>query len=372
MGNEIDISVNNTNVSVNQVDTEQLDIDTPYSLPAHNISFHSDVNTAGAVANDYFKFDGTNWVKATPDWLTVSAFNTSPAGAISVQDIIDWDDAYSWGDHANEGYLIDSNNLNDIPLPATARTNLGFPTTALGQVLFGAANNLYQQASNFVYDGTQLGVGLTTPTATLHARGANVSLGDIANFQNLSGTTRFRVANDGTTNLCNASTIITHGVLGTGILDFLQLAGGSYSFRSGQTVGGSISYTHRIASAGVSAVATGTVRESLIVMSDARNAGSGRYAGVEIQGTVNNTGTGITCALLINNTVTSSPDFRAIEVAAGKIFLGGTGVHSYLVLNRLTSTQRNALVGVVAGSVIYNITTNKMQCYDGTAWQDLF
>jgi len=36
---------------------------------------------------------------------------------------------------------------------------------------------------------------------------------------------------------------------------------------------------------------------------------------------------------------------------------------------RMTTTQRNAITAV-AGLVIYNTTTNKLQCFDGTNWQD--
>lgn len=36
-----------------------------------------------------------------------------------------WDTAFGWGNHANGGYVIASNNLSDLPNPATARSNLG-------------------------------------------------------------------------------------------------------------------------------------------------------------------------------------------------------------------------------------------------------
>ena len=36
-----------------------------------------------------------------------------------------------------------------------------------------------------------------------------------------------------------------------------------------------------------------------------------------------------------------------------------------------TTTARNALTAS-AGMVIYNSTTNKLQCYNGSSWNDLF
>jgi hypothetical protein len=39
---------------------------------------------------------------------------------------------------------------------------------------------------------------------------------------------------------------------------------------------------------------------------------------------------------------------------------------------RMTTTQRDNIVGVAAGLIIYNSVTNKLQCYNGSTWNDLF
>ena len=39
---------------------------------------------------------------------------------------------------------------------------------------------------------------------------------------------------------------------------------------------------------------------------------------------------------------------------------------------RMTTTERNALSNQVGGCMIYNVTTNKLQCHNGTSWQDCF
>ncbi len=39
---------------------------------------------------------------------------------------------------------------------------------------------------------------------------------------------------------------------------------------------------------------------------------------------------------------------------------------------RMTTTERDAIATPAAGLMVYNTTTNKAQCYNGTAWQDLF
>ena len=42
-----------------------------------------------------------------------------------------------------------------------------------------------------------------------------------------------------------------------------------------------------------------------------------------------------------------------------------------LVPPRYTTSERDELSSEI-GSIIFNTTTSKMQCYDGTNWNDLF
>ena len=42
-----------------------------------------------------------------------------------------------------------------------------------------------------------------------------------------------------------------------------------------------------------------------------------------------------------------------------------------VIFKPMTQTERDALTAV-AGGVIYNSTTNKLQCYDGSSWNNLF
>ena len=53
---------------------------------------------------------------------------------------------------------------------------------------------------------------------------------------------------------------------------------------------------------------------------------------------------------------------------------------AYMIPPRVTTTQRNALTDTggnalssdEAGATIYNITTNKLQVWDGQSWNDCF
>ena len=42
-----------------------------------------------------------------------------------------------------------------------------------------------------------------------------------------------------------------------------------------------------------------------------------------------------------------------------------------VVFLNVTTTQRDLLTAQTGG-VIFNTTTNKLQCYDGSTWNDLF
>ena len=45
-----------------------------------------------------------------------------------------------------------------------------------------------------------------------------------------------------------------------------------------------------------------------------------------------------------------------------------TCCNKFLVLEKFTTVERDALTGVVAGTAIYNTTTSTIQSYNGTVW----
>jgi hypothetical protein len=69
--------------------------------------------------------------------------------------------------------------------------------------------------------------------------------------------------------------------------------------------------------------------------------------------------------------------------SGGGVAIGGTTVGSKAILDlqsttkgflppRMTTTQRDAISTPTTGLVVYNTTTNKLQCYNGTGWIDCF
>ena len=59
-------------------------------------------------------------------------------------------------------------------------------------------------------------------------------------------------------------------------------------------------------------------------------------------------------------------DERLVTTSSGVTVSGGQVIYT-----PITQTERDALTAV-AGSVIYNSTTNKLQCYNGSSWNNLF
>jgi hypothetical protein len=60
----------------------------------------------------------------------------------------------------------------------------------------------------------------------------------------------------------------------------------------------------------------------------------------------------------------------ATDVASSKLTIDST-TKGFLP-PRMTTTQKNAIASPAAGLVLYDSTTNKLQCYNGSTWNDLF
>lgn len=56
----------------------------------------------------------------------------------------------------------------------------------------------------------------------------------------------------------------------------------------------------------------------------------------------------------------------------GAVFQVVTTTAASVPAPRMTTTERDALSNITNGCMVYNITTNKLQCHNGTAWQDCF
>ena len=82
------------------------------SITGQSIGNLADVDLTGIETGKVLKYDAVEekWVVADLPGLTEETdpvFEASPAADIETEDIANWDEAYSWGDHAEEGYLTE-------------------------------------------------------------------------------------------------------------------------------------------------------------------------------------------------------------------------------------------------------------------------
>ena len=67
---------------------------------------------------------------------------------------------------------------------------------------------------------------------------------------------------------------------------------------------------------------------------------------------------------------TTNPQSAVDMRFAGQELTGIFANRMYMYPPQVNTAQRGNLAGVAAGAVIYNTSTNKLQVYNGSAWQD--
>jgi hypothetical protein len=75
-------------------------------------------------------------------------------------------------------------------------------------------------------------------------------------------------------------------------------------------------------------------------------------------------------ALKHNQGVLIKDDASTAIAASAKLEISST-TQGFLP-PRMTTTQKNAIASPAAGLVVYDSTTNKLCCYNGSTWNDLF
>ena len=207
--------------------------------------------------------------------------------------------------------------------------------------------------------GGSLGIGKTQPTKELDVEGAGNFTGNLGVGNNLTV---------GGTIIGNVQGQLTGNVSGT-------LAGNTNA-----TVG--VSTLNNITVAGVLTATTGIQATALGV-----NVAPDSDRVFRINGNVidrffvsSTGGVGIkTDDSLDNVTINASQANASIgAVAIGSTVLksavdfadAGTTANRFMLPPKVTTTQRNSLSGVVSGAVVYNTSTNKLQVFNGSSWQD--
>ena len=316
-----------------------------------------------------------------------------------------------------------------------AYTGIGFTNSTNGSSLSSeirAYRESYGNALTFNFAGTEmlratsegnLGIGETTPTARLHVKGSgNTNTTTSLLVQNSDGTELLKVTDDGILDLGDAG---ARGEITLGRSTDGAQMGNIYANANGLAIRGYGDYNTimvgRNTNEGIT-INNGTtyLGASLAIK------GFGATSATTALLVQNSAGTDL--LNVADDGVVALSNIRA----AGNLTLGSSGANRYLVTNgqihplgnqdlgrnnltayhwnnlystgvthitdnttssttldasaklqvdsttqgflppRMTTTQRDAIATPAAGLMIYNTTTNKAQCYNGTAWQDLF
>ena len=249
------------------------------------------------------------------------------------------------------------------------------PSGVAGAIQFSNGSAFASDASNLFWDDTnnRLGVGTNAPTEALEVVGQGRFSDNIlfsTDFKHIG-----RDLNNSSISFSSINSRILAKISTGGSFEVYNSASGTSRFavsNGGQTTisgGGSTSATTSLLvqnSAGNTAL---TVKDDL----------SGIFTGIiDFQNNVNLRGANFTQSTL---------NMRFVVPGATKTFLinadyGDTNAPSAILEvqsttkgflpPRMTTTQKNAIASPAAGLVLYDSTTNKLQCYNGSTWNDLF
>jgi hypothetical protein len=263
------------------------------------------------------------------------------------------------------------------------------PSGVSGAIQFSNGSAFASDAANLFWDDTnkRLGIGTNAPTTALQINYSSATLngilinqtGGVGNFSNIG------FANGGTIRS-------TFGMnLNTGEVRWFNASGGYFA-----TIYGGGSEAMRIDAS--------------------RNVGIGTASALARTHIVGSGSTSATNSLLVQNSagtqiaefrddlqVSVRSTFRVLDTAGnnamimygegisgtktlwvnGSLGVGVLGNNASARLQvdsttqgflppRMTTTQKNAIASPAAGLVVYDSTTNKLQCYNGSTWNDLF
>ena len=84
-------------------------------------------------------------------------------------------------------------------------------------------------------------------------------------------------------------------------------------------------------------------------------------------------GAGVNTATVADQVITNAKISNTAGIAGSKIAPDFSAVNAvttrFMVPPKITTTQRGNLTGLVSGAFIYNTSLNKLQVYNGSAWE---
>ena len=286
---------------------------------------------------------------------------------------------------AKQDTLVSGTNIKTINGTSVLGSgNIVTPTTSpsgvSGAIQFSNGSAFASDATNLFWDdiNNRLGIGTNTPSATGHFQGAGDQLwatnsGDIYTYLKLS-------ANGGLVSM-------TFGD-GNGTVNYLNnYAAGMWAsnkFAFGPSLFTPSGQVHIKGSGSTSATTSLLVQNS--AGTNILKIGDG--ARIDVLGTIGQIDFSSYYQLFSTgnqSTVGCYKGGQAFSVDGSRLCVNvATGSHSAsasfqvdstttgILPPRMTTTQKNAIATPAAGLVVYDTTTNKLCCYNGSTWNDLF
>ena len=266
------------------------------------------------------------------------------------------------GDVAVQATLVSGTNIKTINSTSILGSGniavVTSPSGVAGAIQFSNGSAFASDAANLFWDDTnnRLGVGTNAPGQSIET----------------TGGIRLSGSGSQTLEFSNAS-----------LAQFRAIFGG-FSFRSStgvfiSNVDGTPTARLHIQGSGSTSATT-----SLLVQNSAgtailtvRDGGSDRQVimnsllvgSFDIAGSIIQVGTGINPIFRSGNGVAFNSDYSTANASAQ---LDVSSTTRGFLPPRMTTTQKNAIASPAAGLVVYDSTTNKLQCYNGSTWNDLF
>jgi|TARA_R110002020_G_scaffold102076_2_gene239971 hypothetical protein len=234
------------------------------------------------------------------------------------------------------------------PTPDLSFTNLGaFALSATASIAFNT-NKIYLDVAT-----GNVGIGTATPGATLEVTGQVKITGGTPGASKVltsdaNGLATWQAVTEETTTASNV------GAGGVGV--FKQKTGVDLEFKKINAGSGKITITDD------------TVNNEVDINVDETQFTTTFYSN---DGTLGGARTVNMNSLALGFTNASAGVAIGSATANAVAILDLTSTTEGFLPPRMTTTQRDA-IAALAGLVIYNSTTNKLQCHNGTTWNDLF
>jgi hypothetical protein len=263
------------------------------------------------------------------------------------------------------------------------------PSGVSGAIQFSDGSAFASDATKFFWDNTnkRLGIGTATPSLPvdilggvsnggLKVRAGNTTSQNILDIANNAGTQGFLYRagdnvlqyygyNFSIESQNSNSNILLNPGAGSGQVQINGGSGGRLSIKGS----GSTSATTSLLVQNSAGTQLLQVRDDNLVL--VQNLIVNGYVGNVNSGVVQIGGGGTVSANAYFNAISESFGFGVSSInASAKLQIDST-IKGFLP-PRLTTTQKNAIASPAAGLVVYDSTTNKLCCYNGSTWNDLF